>query len=290
MSIITLMTDFGLEDPYVGLLHGVIYTINPDVRLVDLSHSVQPQNVSQAAFLLGSIYRYFPASTVHVAVVDPGVGTARRAIGLHIGEVGTFVGPDNGLFSHIVAQELSRGANIEAYELTNPAFQLAQISTTFHGRDIFAPAAAHLASGVPLERFGPAVPLEGLVQLDMAVPQWESKKSGKIKRLKGQVVHIDHFGNLITNLPASLFAELPPNQKQKLKVRHSSSIAVTGLHSTYGEKLPPTKRLTLNLINLISSSGYLEIAQINGSAAQMLAAKIGHKVKVQITGDISVKS
>ncbi len=289
MGIITLMTDFGLEDPYVGVLHGVIYNINSDVRLVDLSHSVQPQKVSQAAFLLGSVYRYFPASTVHVAVVDPGVGTERRAIGLRIGEVGTFVGPDNGLFSHIVAQETGRGANIVAYELTNPAFRLAQISATFHGRDIFAPAAAHLARGVPLEQFGQAVPLEGLVRLDTTIPQWEGKQGGRVKRLKGQVVHIDHFGNLITDLPASLFAELTPNQKQKLKVKHSSSITITGLRSTYGEKLPPAKMMTLNLINLISSSGYLEIACVNGSAAEILAAKIGNKVTVRVAPDIRGK-
>lgn len=243
--------------------------------------------MSQAAFLLGSVYPYFPASTVHVAVVDPGVGTERRSIGINIAEVGTFVGPDNGLFSQILAQEVGRGANIGVYELTNPMFRLAQVSATFHGRDIFAPAAAHLARGVPLEQFGPALAVEELVRLDTTVPQWETKRGGKNKRLKGQVVHIDHFGNLITNLPVSLFAELSLNQKQKLKVRPGSTITITGLHSTYGEKLPPATMMTLNLINLISSSGYLEIAQINGSAAHVLAAKIGDKVSVAVTTDKS---
>jgi S-adenosylmethionine hydrolase len=279
-NVITLLTDFGQEDPYVGIMHGVIYGIHPQAKIVDLSHSVKPQKVEQGAFLLSNSYRYFPASTVHVAVVDPGVGTERRAIAIYIREVGNFIGPDNGVFSYILQAESSRNAAIEVYELTNPVYQLPLQSSTFHGRDIFAPAAAYLAKGIALSELGPNIPLEQLIK-DFQIPKWEMKKSGKAKRARGQIIHIDHFGNLITNFPTSLFADLSQEQLKELKVRHSSGLTITGLQKTYNQ----SKRTAFNiysLISLFSSSSYLEIAKINGNASTLLAASIGQKVSVEV--------
>src|SRR5690242_5702409 len=145
LPLITITTDFGLEDGYVGMMKGVIYSINPAALLVDLTHVVEPQNVAQGAFLLYNAYRHFPPGATHLAVVDPGVGTDRRAICLAVPEIGCFVGPDNGLFSYIINAESNRGAALSAYELSNPSYHRMEISHTFHGRDIFAPVAAHLS-------------------------------------------------------------------------------------------------------------------------------------------------
>lgn len=286
-KIVTLLTDFGVEDPYVGMMKGVIYAINATVQLVDLSHSVQPQQIQQGAFLLFNSYRYFPASTVHLAVVDPGVGTERRAVAVQISEVGTFVGPDNGLFSYILEAELARGTDIMAVELLNSTYQLPQPSATFHGRDIFAPAAAYLSKGVPLTELGPVIPYEQLVRFETKIPEWQPKKAGQLLEADGQIVHIDHFGNLITNLPAPLFETLTLQQKRKLQVKCKYSrnlITLHGLNRTYAEKAPT--RNWFKLINLISSGGYLEIACANGNAKQLLQAEIGDKVRVQVPLDV----
>jgi S-adenosylmethionine hydrolase len=280
-NIITLLTDFGQEDPYVGIMHGVIYGIHPEAKIADLSHSIKPQKVEQGAFLLSNSYRYLPASTVHIAVVDPGVGTKRRAIAIHIREVGNFIGPDNGIFSYILQAESSRNAAIEVYELTNPVYQLPLQSSTFHGRDIFAPAAAYLAKGTALSELGPNIPLEQLVKLNFQIPEWEVKKSGKAKRARGQIIHIDHFGNLITNFPASLFADLSQEQLDKLKVRYGTGLTITGLKKTYNQSKKTAFNIN-NIISLFNSSDYLEIAQINGDIATLLASKIGQKVSVEV--------
>src|SRR3989304_3295938 len=186
---ISLLTDFGLTDEYVGVMKGVIWGIAPEVNIADISPAVQPQNVLQGALLLGRAYRYFPAGSIHVVVVDPGVGTARRGIALRVGQH-TFVGPDNGL----VTVPLSSGEPFSAVSLDNPAYQLAKVSRSFHGRDVFAPAAAHLANGVPLEALGG--PVSDLVGLEIPKPL-RVANSWQV-----QVLLVDSFGNLITNLSA----------------------------------------------------------------------------------------
>src|SRR5512136_1467430 len=156
MPIITLTTDFGLKDGFVGAMKGVIWSICPAAQIADISHAITPQNVLEGAFALWRAYSFFPAGSVHVAVVDPGVGTRRRPMAAHLGGH-YFVGPDNGLFTPIYEDAEKNGWPLKIIQLTNEKYFLAQVSRTFHGRDIFGPAAAHLANGVPLSDFGPVI-------------------------------------------------------------------------------------------------------------------------------------
>lgn len=192
-KIITLLSDFGDNDVYVGVMKGVISQINPDLRLIDLTHQITPQNIIAARFSLMNAYPYFPADTVHLAVVDPGVGSQRRAIAIKL-KNGYLVGPDNGIFSGIISQNQV----IAALELTNIQFwRKSQPSSTFHGRDIFAPAAAYLASGVPWQELGTEVNPESLVKSDL------DECCPSINSVAGCIQYIDHFGNLVSNIPAS---------------------------------------------------------------------------------------
>ncbi|NBD35651.1 MAG: hypothetical protein GVY30_06595, partial [Chloroflexi bacterium] len=185
--LISLTTDFGIQDAYVGIMKGVMARIAPSAPLVDITHTVPPQDVRAAAYLLWTALPYFPEESVHLVVVDPGVGTQRRAIAARTAW-GTLVGPDNGVFSYLWAATAPQ----QVVALQNTAYQRPQVSQTFHGRDIFAPAAAHLARGVPLAELGPAV--SDLVRL----PAPRLTVSGT--RLEGEVLHIDHFGNVITSV------------------------------------------------------------------------------------------
>ena len=204
---IVLTTDFGLSDPYVGVMKGVILGINPSAAIIDLTHQVQPQNLVHASFLLKTSHSYFPPDSIHVAVVDPGVGTFRKAI-LLTSPAGSFVAPDNGILSGVLEAFLDRHpadggavpvpASCAAYELTNPDFQLHPVSSTFHGRDIFSPAAAHLSLGAAAESFGP--PLQELVWLPFPQPSVQGNQ------IAGQVIYVDHFGNLVTNVPRDLLS------------------------------------------------------------------------------------
>src|SRR5574340_1407001 len=190
MTVISLLTDFGISDEYVGVMKGVIWGIAPQARLADITHAIQPQNILHGALVLGRAYRYFPAGTVHLAVVDPGVGTARRGIALRVGAQ-TFVGPDNGLFTI----PMGSGEPVEAVSLDNPAYRLPAVSRTFHGRDIFAPAAAHVANGISLSALGE--PVSDPVKLSIPQPT----RMGNT--WLAEVLLVDAFGNLITNLPAA---------------------------------------------------------------------------------------
>lgn len=191
---IALLTDFGTKDGFVGAMKGVILSINPGALVVDISHEVEPFNVLEGALLLKAHYRYFPRGTIFVGVVDPGVGSERRPVALRCGDY-FFVGPDNGLFD-LVIRELSRTP--VAVVLENRRLQLPRVGNTFHGRDIFAPAAAHLSRGVPLEEFGRRVEL--IERLRLPEPKREEG------RLKGQIVYFDRFGNGITNVPCGDYA------------------------------------------------------------------------------------
>jgi len=246
-DVITLTTDFGTEDAYVGTMKGVILGINPDVKIVDICHTIKPQNIFQAAFLLDTVYRYFPAGTIHMIVVDPGVGTERKAVILKTSET-FFVAPDNGVLSYVLdtRDNIYPAGELKTVAISNPRFWLSPVSTTFHGRDIFAPVAAYLSLGTSLHEFGEPIP--SLVSFPIPKPQHEANSS-----LTGQIVHIDRFGNLITNIIA---ADLP---EEEILIDISSH-HIEGLSSTYADGG--------ELLALIGSSGRLEIATKNRNAAE----------------------
>jgi len=256
MGVITLLTDFGTADGYAGIMHGVILRINPKAIVVDICHDIAPQDVHAAAFVLSTVYPYFPVDAIHVVVVDPGVGGERRALAVRTPH-GAFVAPDNGVLSYVFARE----SNCEIVHLNCPRFWLSPLSDTFHGRDLFAPVAAHLSLGAPLHDLGSA--LDDPVRF--AVAQAQVREDGSIL---GQVLHVDRFGNLITNVTREL---LPAEQVR--------------IHIADRHVIGPIKAYALavdgELLALIGSSGCLEIALRNGSAAEML--ELGRGARVVIT-------
>ena len=256
--VVALMTDFGAGDGDVGVMKGVIASIVPEVQVIDITHDVAPQNVASGAWILGASYRYFPAGTVFVCVVDPGVGSERNAIALAAGGW-YFVGPDNGLFSQVLVEQPARGV----VRLVNPAYHLAQVSSTFHGRDIFAPVGAHLARGVSLEEVGQAFDPATLQRLSSGTQQ---RQEGG---LSSRVIHVDHFGNLISGISLSAvpdWASAPgarvifPDRQIVIEQRrrYFADGAEDGSPFFYGD-----------------SSGYLAVAVRNGSAARTLGVGYG---------------
>jgi S-adenosylmethionine hydrolase len=259
--LITLLTDFGLRDTYVAEMKGVILGINPGAVLVDLCHEVPPQDIVEGAWLLAQAAPAFPYGTIHLAVVDPGVGTGRRALAAAAG--GQFwVGPDNGIF-HLV---FSRHPEARVVSLENPRFFREQISPTFHGRDIFAPVAAHLSRGTPLEGFGP--PITDPVPLPLPEPRWEPHQ------VQGEIVRVDHFGNLVSNIPGDRLRAWLEGRTPRTAV---GSLIITGLVETYGH-LPPGE-----FAALVGSHGRLEIARVQGHAAHSLQCGPGTPVTVMKT-------
>ena len=268
-AIITLTTDFGLADAYVAAMKGVILGINPGAKLVDICHSVKPQNIPQAAFVLSTACQFFPKHTIHVVVVDPGVGTERRGIILRTLQA-DFVAPDNGVLSYIVRQFLTNPVSagrcqvklapeLEAVAISNPEFWRSPVSPTFHGRDIFAPVAARLSLGSPLADFGESV--TSLAVLPLPLPY---KASADV--LVGHILHIDNFGNLITSIRSD---DLP---EQPVTIEVGSQL-ISGLSRTYAEGK--------GLLALIGSSGYLEVALGGGSASAFLGVEVGGEVKIR---------
>ena len=250
--IVTLLTDFGSRDGYVGAMKGVILSRCPDATLVDLAHEIAPGDVAGAGFALAAAAPHFPPGTVHVAVVDPGVGTARRGLALALGGQ-LFVGPDNGIFG--VALDDAPDAPLEARSLENATLWRAPVSAVFHGRDVFAPVAAHLASGGALEAVGPALARDALVRLAASEPE------GSGGALRGRIVHVDRFGNLLTNV------RLAPGAAARGAVEIAGrTLAVV---ATYGDA--PSGAL----VALVGSTGRLEIAVNGGSAAGVLGASVG---------------
>ena len=256
-TIITLLTDFGVDDAYVGLMKGVILGINPEARLVDLTHSIPPQDVTRAALMLRSAVDFFPPGTVHVTVVDPGVGSARRPLLLSSGGA-CFVGPDNG----VLPPAARRIGTPKGYVLENDRYFHPPVSQAFHGRDIFAPVAAHLSLGVEPADVGPQT--DSFVDLDL--PQAKLSAGG----VSGQVIYVDHFGNLVTNIDRTTLDRFPAST---LSVS-IGSMAVIGLVSSYAAVDEGTP------LALIGSWGVLEIAIRNGNAARELRAKPGTPVIV----------
>lgn len=258
MPIITILTDFGTKDGFVGTMKGVIWSIDPSIQIADISHEIQPQNVMEGAIALWRAAPFFPAGTVHIAVVDPGVGTQRRPMAARLGEQ-YFVGPDNGLFTPIIEDARKAGQPTLFVALDSPAYWLPNVSHTFHGRDIFAPASAHLAHGVPLEKLG--TPFTDPVLVLLPQPQ---------KTAAGYLAHIrvvDTFGNLTTDLPG---AELNGRSVQVRIKGHT----IESLSPSYGYQPVGT------LVSLIDSEGFLEVAVVNGSAAKTLDAKVGDTLDV----------
>jgi S-adenosyl-L-methionine hydrolase (adenosine-forming) len=255
--VISLLTDFGTQDGFVGILKGVILGINPGVSIVDLSHEVQPQDILTGALILRSAIAFFPPGTIHVAVVDPGVGSVRRAIMVETA-TSLLVGPDNGLLSGAAPPESVQ----RVIQLTNSRYFLPRVSQTFHGRDIFAPVAAHVSLGVPPEDFGPSV--AHMERLALPVVEYASHK------LTGSVIALDRFGNIITNITA---ADLLPFPMENLSVS-IGPVQIHGLASTYASV--PVGAVTA----LLNSWGMLEIAVRNGSAAQQLGVQRGRAVVV----------
>ena len=259
-SIITLLTDFGIKDGYVASMKGVILGICPQASLVDISHMVVPQDVRTGAYLISTVYRDFPPGTVHLAVVDPGVGTERRALALKAAGH-FFVGPDNGLFSLILKEQ----PDSEARCLENPIYWRSKVSTTFHGRDIFAPTAAHLASGIDLDSLGPScTPM---------LPQWSSIRSSKNK-LQGEVIYIDHFGNLITNLRQEDVVRFAAGKPWTVTIGPHS---ITQFAGSYAQVTAGTA------VALLGSNGHLEIAVNQGNAAEILNIRTGDHITLRTT-------
>jgi hypothetical protein len=258
--MITLTSDFGLKDPYVAEMKGVILTINPNATLIDITHDIEKFNIRKGAFTLASASPHFPDGTVHLAVVDPGVGTQRRAI-LIQAKRGFFVGPDNGL---LILAAQNQGIE-HVYQLANTKFMLPKVSSTFHGRDIFAPAAAYLEKGVQPVEFGPEIK-------DPAIPLFAQVKYSK-GSLAGEVLDVDGFGNIITNI----------NKKDVVSEEGKTvSVELTGasLRLAFGKAYAQATRK--QPILLIGSHGFLEIALNQASAAEKFRAKAGDKIKVTV--------
>jgi S-adenosyl-L-methionine hydrolase (adenosine-forming) len=269
MSVIVLLTDFGTDDPYVGVMKGVMAGILPTAQMIDLSHAIAPQNVRQGAYLLRTAYRYFPRGSVFLGVVDPGVGTSRRPIALETAR-GFFVGPDNGLFSAVIEDSFKA-------VLLRTESGAANLSHVFHGRDIFAGAAAALASGAPLAALGTAI--EDVTRIDVTPVQEMEDGS-----FQGEVLHIDHFGNVITSFGGFQWTGNTfniggaQNLDPKAVVLAINGAQLNGLQHTYGE-VPHGQ-----LLALINSDNHLEIATNQGSAASRLAVSLGDPVYLSLGG------
>jgi S-adenosylmethionine hydrolase len=259
MTIITLLTDFGLKDGYVGVMKGVIWGIAPQAQIADITHQIQPQNVAEGALALGRVASFFPAGTIHLAVVDPGVGTQRRPIAARLGEQ-FFVGPDNGLTTLLVEHARQSNSQVQFVHLDRPQYWLAEISKVFHGRDIFSPVAAHLANGVPLAELGS--PIQDPRLLGFSQPQ--RVETG----WRGQVILLDNFGNLSTNLTRQHLTGISP-----VLVRIAGR-QIHGLVNTFGDAQPG------ELVALFGEADDLSISIVNGDAATVLSVGIGEPIEV----------
>ena len=257
-KVITLLTDFGTEDGYVGVMKGVIAGINPDAVILDITHDIPAQDVDAAAFVLFTTYRYFPKGSVHVIVVDPGVGSARRAIGVQAGEY-FFVAPDNGVLKYVFIEF----PDARVFHLNDSRYFLPEISATFHGRDIFAPVAAHLSRGIKLVEMGQHI--TNFIKGKLLIPRCTEDK------IFGNIIHIDHFGNAVTNISYNVFEE---HVKNKPAIISAGGKIITGISKCYEEAENESA------LALWGSSGYLEIAVKGGSAQRILKLSRNQEVVV----------
>lgn len=255
-KVLTLLSDFGWQDAYVGVMKGAIAHINPRLNVIDLTHQIPPQNIAAGRFCLMSAYPYFPPDTVHVAVVDPGVGSQRRGVAIQLA-TGCLVGPDNGLLSGV----LESSTPLAAVELSNPDYWRSPTpSSTFHGRDIFAPVGAHLASGVPLKNLGERIDPNSLIHLPI------HKHKQTAAGIAGHIQYIDTFGNLVTNIPAAAV------EGKAWMVRVGDLNIPSG--DTY------SSRNKGEIVALVGSHGWVEIAVNSGSAQSQLQIDWGESIEV----------
>ena len=266
MSIITLLTDFGTSDEYAGLMKGAILSINPSVTIVDITHQIDSQDIVQAAFAIYSSYGYFPEGTIHLVVVDPGVGSERSLLALKTKKQ-IFIAPDNGVLTLL----FSEGKITSLIRITNSKYFRSHVSRTFHGRDIFAPVGGHLSGGINIRKLGTEINLEDAVRLNHL--RAHTSENGE---LVGKIVAIDKFGNLITNIGSDKLREVFPNVPKRTFRITTGAHGITGLFETYSKV--PLK----SPVALIGSRGFLEIALNQDNAAQVLNAGKGDEVRVKI--------
>ena len=265
MSVVTFLTDFGLQDDFVGTCHGVMARIAPDVRVIDITHGIEPQAVMQGAIVLRNTVPYLPVG-VHLAVVDPGVGGTRRAVAVRARDGRTFVGPDNGLL--LLAAD---AAGIEsAHELVDPRYRLEHVSRTFHARDIFAPAAAHLAAGVEIDALGPAVDPADLVRIDVPEPV-----VGRTQ-ISTTVLVIDRFGNIATNATREHVAALGLAAGDRVEVRLSLDRYYAVLADTFADAGPG------ELLLYEDSYGLMTLAISRGDAAGLTGVSAGSEIRIAV--------
>jgi S-adenosyl-L-methionine hydrolase (adenosine-forming) len=262
MPIITLTTDFGETDHYIACMKGVIYQHAPDAQIVDVTHVIQPHDVVHGAFVLRQVFDHFPDGTIHLAVVDPGVGTARRLIAARY-EGQLILAPDNGLVS-LVHRDFPME---ELREITNVRLFRPEISATFHGRDILAPVAGHLLNGMKLEHVGPLINQLEILNLERPA---RLPNGG----LEGQVLYVDHFGNLISNISAAELASIGAQSGSRFNV-HVGPLRIGPLRNTYGDVAPG------EIVSIVGSTGMLEIAINQGHAAAQLRAAPGTVIVVR---------
>jgi len=261
-KIITLLSDFGLKDPYVAEMKAVILSICPEVKIIDVSHDISKFNIRMGAFVLASAVPYFPNGTVHVAVVDPGVGTKRRPIIVET-KLGYFVGPDNG----VLMLAASRGGLNHVYVIENAQYMLSRVSRTFHGRDVFAPTAAHLAKEVVASEFGKGI--KDYIVPDFAKPRL---KNGVVF---GEVLHVDDFGNIITNIPSEILKKLAVHEQEGLKVEIGKKAVALKFCFAYGD-VPRGEALAI-----VGSHDFFEISINQGNAAEKYKVKTGDSIRVR---------
>ena len=261
--VVALMTDFGMGDGDVGVMKGVIAGIAPEAHIIDITHDIQPQRVASGAWVLASSYRYFPAGTVFVCVVDPGVGSSRGAIALHAGNW-FFVGPDNGLFSYVLAEQSAHTAVL----LTDPAYHLQHVSSTFHGRDIFSPVGAHLArAGAALMHdLGKAIDPASLIRLETGQPV----RNGST--IDAHIIHVDNFGNLITSVPLTMLPDL--FDLPRVQASFPAQGKVIDERRRFFADGPDDGRPFI----YGDSSGYVALAVRSGNAARTLGASYGDAI------------
>ena len=265
MAIITLMTDFGIKDGNVGVMKGVIWGICPQVQISDLSHMIGAQNVREASLILSRSAPYFPKSTVHVVVVDPGVGTARRPMAAQIGDW-FYVGPDNGIITLLLDRAAKEDWPCKFVQLDRMKYWLPNVSFVFHGRDIFSPVAAHLANGVSLSDLG----TEFNDPVRLQLPQPQRIGSG----WRGEIIHVDYFGNLASNIRVENLGDAIQN-KDKIMVK-LNGIEIKGMVNTFGE------RTEGEVVALLGSTGNLIVSVVNGNAADKLNVKVGDGIQAVI--------
>lgn len=264
-TIITLLSDFGLKDPYVAEMKAIILSKCPEAKIVDISHEIDKFNIRMGVFVLASATPYFPKGTIHVVVVDPGVGTKRRPIIVET-EYGYFVGPDNGV---LLLAALKDGVR-HVYVIENPLYMLLKVSNTFHGRDIFASVAAHLAAGVNASQFGKEI--RDYVEPNFTKPRFQENT------VFGEVLHIDSFGNIITNISSKIFKKLGVRESESIWIKLGKKTTALKLCSAYGDVSPS------GALAVVGSHGFLEISVNQSNAAKRFKTKTGDLIRVQRRG------